>query len=125
MVEREKEIKQSYEAYLAALNSEDPEPLTPKPLRLVSSPLVLKSQQELPIRLSSSHPPISGRSSPAASSFSESENLGQPRQSGGVKKTSRKNESQLRREAEEREKNRRNPKFSSRDFKTHHNFRIS
>ena len=66
-VQREKEIKQRYEVELAALNAENPEPLTPKLLCHALSPLVLGSQQKLPIRLFSSPPPISDRSPPAAS----------------------------------------------------------
>lgn len=77
--QKEKKIKQRYEAELAALNAEDPEFFTSKPLRQVVSPmLVLRSQKELPIRLSSSPPPIPDCSSPAASSSSESEILDQP-----------------------------------------------
>ena len=44
-VQREKEIKQRYEVELAALNAENPEPLTPKLLCHALSPLVLGSQQ--------------------------------------------------------------------------------
>ncbi len=109
---REKEIKQRYEAELAAPNAEDPEFLTPKPLRQVLAPtLEPGSQQELPIRLSSSPSPISDCSSPSDSSPSESKILDQLRQSGRLKKSTRKIESQLRREAEERGKGEKKPKI--------------
>ncbi len=73
---KEKEIKQRYEAELAALNAEDLESCTPKPLRQALSPmLILGSQKELPIRLSSSRPLFPDGSSLAASSSSESEIL--------------------------------------------------
>lgn len=52
--------------------------------------LVLGSQKELPIRLSSLPPPILDRSSPAASSSFDREILDKPRQSGRVKKTTEK-----------------------------------
>lgn len=57
--QKEKEIKQRYIAELAALNAEDPESFTPKPLRQVLPPMLVHgSQKELPIRLSSSPPPF-------------------------------------------------------------------
>ncbi|MCJ1260382.1 hypothetical protein MMC22_000242 [Lobaria immixta] len=95
--QKEKEIKQRYEAELAALNAEGPESLTFKPQQQVSPPsLPLGSQQGRPVRPSSSPSPIldSDRSSPAASSSSESEVLVQPRQSGRVRKPIQNIESQ-------------------------------
>lgn len=101
--QKEKEIKQRYEAVLAALNAEDPKSFILKSLRQVLPPMVvLGSQKEIPICLSSSPPPIPDCSSPAASSSSESEILDQSRPSVRVKKPGRKIESQLRRKAEER-----------------------
>lgn len=53
----EKEIKQYYEAELAALNADDSESYPPKPSTQALSPiLVLGSQKEKPIRLSSLPP---------------------------------------------------------------------
>lgn len=67
--QKEKETKQRYEAELAALNAEDPKSFTHKSLRQVLPPMLgYGSQKELPIRLSSSPPPIPDRSSPASSS---------------------------------------------------------
>lgn len=115
--QKEKEIKQRYKAELAALNAEDPESFTPKPLRQVLPPMLVHgSQKELPIRLSSSPPPVPDRSSPAAPSPSECEILDQPRQSGRVKKPTRKIESQLRREAKERGIEEKKPKIRKSKF---------
>lgn len=69
---KEKEIKQRYEAELAALNADNSESYTPKPSTQALSPtLVLGSQKEKPIRLSSSPPPSPDCSLPAVSSSSE------------------------------------------------------
>lgn len=115
---KEKEIKQRYEAELAALNADNSESYTPKPSTQALSPtLVLGSQKEQPIRLSSSPPPSPDCSLPAVSSSSEGEAmLDQPRQSGRVKKPSRKIESQLRREAEERGMEEKRPKIRKSKF---------
>ena len=114
---KEKEIKQRYEAELAALNAEDLESCNPKPLRQALSPmLILGSQKDLPIRLSSSPPLFPDGSSLAASSSSESEILDQPRQSGRVTKSTRKIESQLRREAEERGMEEKKPEIRKSKF---------
>lgn len=115
---KEKEIKQRYEAELAALNADNSESYTPKPSTQALSPmLVLGSQKEQPIRLSSSPPPSRDCSLPAISSSSEAEAmLDQPRQAGRVKKPSRKIEPQLRHEAEERGIEEKRPKIRKSKF---------